>query len=163
MFRYTLVPSARNVSDRALDKLRINNGVIMISLIPGLTNPNADAADLDDVVDHINYVAERIGFDHVGIGSDYDGMVKAVRGAEDISKLPCLVEKMLDRGISEPDVKKVIGLNIIRVLKDVEKVARNLRGREPVLEDEVKQLWNNDFRAFVRSQYPNAERDNRES
>ena len=131
----------------------------MISLIPDLTNSDPQLADLDGVVDHIKYVGERIGYTHIGIGSDYDGMVKAVSGAEDISKLPCLVEKMLAGGLSEAEVKNIMGLNIIRVLKDVEAVAKNWAGKEPILEDEVRQLWNSEFRAFVRAQYPNAQQD----
>lgn len=85
-------------------------------------------------------------------------MFKAVNGAKDVSQWPNLVAKMLSRGITKKDVEKVIGLNIIRVLKEVEEVARNARGW-PVLEDEVTQLWCENFRAFVRKEYPQAERD----
>lgn len=155
---YALVKNPRNVPEVVLDKLKENNGIIMISLIPPFTHSDTAVADVDNVVDHILHAAEKIGFDHIGLGSDYDGMFKAVNGAEDVSQWPNLVAKMLSRGITKKDVEKVIGLNIIRVLKEVEEVARNAKGW-PVLEDEVKQLWSENFRAFVRKEYPQAERD----
>lgn len=153
---FALVNNARNVPDAVLDKLKENRGIIMISLIPPLTHSDAAKANVDHVVDHICYVANRIGFDHIGLGSDYDGMVIAVSGVEDISKWPNLVARMLARGIAREDVEKVIGLNIIRVLKDVEEVSKSARTWS-VLEDDVKQLWDEDFRAFVRKEYPDAE------
>ncbi|KAF2869626.1 renal dipeptidase family [Massariosphaeria phaeospora] len=155
---HTLIATPRNVSDAALDNLRANNGVIMISLIPALTASDPNTASLNDVVDHIVYVGDRIGYSHIGIGSDFDGMVKAVRGVEDISKMPSIIARMLERGISETNVKLVMGLNIIRVLQDVEDAARILEAQIPVLEDAVKHLWNADFRKFVESEYPDAQK-----
>lgn len=155
---HALVENPRNVSDVILDKLKENNGIIMISLIPPFTCSDPTVADVDNVVDHILHAAKKIGFNHIGLGSDYDGMLKAVNGVEDVSQWPNLVATMLSRGIKRKDVEKVIGLNIIRVLKDVEEVAKKARVW-PVLEDEVKQLWNENFRAFVRNEYPDAERD----
>ncbi|KZF23919.1 hypothetical protein L228DRAFT_218164 [Xylona heveae TC161] len=156
-----LVPSNRNVTDAVLAKLKDNNGVIMISFIPSLTHSDSKAATINHVVDHICHVANQIGYSHIGLGSDYDGMVCAVKGLEDVSKYPALVASMLARGIAREDIKKVLGFNIIRVLTDVENVSRAHKNKLPVLEDEVKQLWNDNLRAFVRQVYPNAERDNR--
>ena len=133
----------------------------MISLIPGLTHQDAALADLNHVIEHIMYVAEKVGYDHIGLGSDFDGMIKAVKGVDDVEKWPNLVAAMLAQGIEEHNIEKVIGLNIIRVLGDVE-VARDQARSLPILEDNVKQLWNDDFRGFVRTEYPNAERDHRE-
>jgi len=153
---YGIVPHPRNVPDHVLDKLKDNGGVIMISFIPNLTHKDAAMADIDALIDHIVYVGKRIGYDHLGLGSDYDGMVKAVTGLEDVSKLPRLVARMRSRGISRQDVEKVIGLNVIRVLCAVEDVAKSLSG-EPVLEDKVKQLWGPNMRDFVMREYPDAE------
>ncbi|KAF2815499.1 uncharacterized protein BDZ99DRAFT_197355 [Mytilinidion resinicola] len=157
---YSLVNHARNVPDNVLDRLKENNGIIMISLIPPFTHKDGAAANVDHVVDHIVHVAERIGFDHIGLGSDFDGMTKAVNGVEDVSKWPNLVAKMLSRGIARENVEKVLGLNVVRVLNDIESVSRSSKDW-PVLEDKVEQLWDEDFRAFVRKAYPNAERDQR--
>lgn len=153
--------SSRNTSDLCLEKLKANNGVIMISLIPALTRSDVTTADTTHVVDHILYVAERIGFDHIGIGSDFDGMVDCVHGLEDVSKFPELVATMLSKGIRKSDVEKIIGLNTIRVLKEVEDTRHKHAKVLPVLEDEVKQLWDENVRAFVRSRYPVAEHDAR--
>jgi membrane dipeptidase len=128
----------------------------MISFVPLFTRQDAATGTLDDVIDHIEYAAAKVGFDYVGIGTDFDGMEKAVAGLEDVSKFPSLVSGMLKRGIARVNIEKVLGLNIIRVLAEVEKVAIKMRneGQIPVLEDTVKQLWSNEIRAYVRSVYP---------
>ncbi|KAJ2902512.1 renal dipeptidase family [Zalerion maritima] len=154
-----IVPHPRNVPDAVLDRLKTNGGVIMVSFIPWLTHGDAEKANVDHVVDHILHVAHRIGFGHIGLGSDYDGMPKAVAGLEDVSKYPTVVARMLERGVPRVDVEKVMGLNVIRVLKEVENVARVSSSLLPVLEDGVKQLWNDDIRAFVRREYPSAQHD----
>ncbi|KAK4153864.1 renal dipeptidase family [Chaetomidium leptoderma] len=156
---YGVVPHPRNVPDGVLDKLKEKGGVIMISFIPWITHADGDKATINHVVDHILYVARRIGFDHLGLGSDFDGMPKSVAGLEDVSKYPALVAKMLARGVAPDDAKKVMGLNVIRVMKQVEEVARENSAKLPVLEDPVKQLWNDDIRAYVRREYPHAEHD----
>lgn len=125
----------------------------MISFTPALTDSSVPNANMNHVVDHIEYAANRIGYDHVGIGTDFDGMEKSVQGLEDVSKFPDLVELMLTRGISRANVEKVIGLNIIRVLKEVETVA-GMRKQLPSVEDRVKQLWSDEIRGYVRQVYP---------
>ena len=68
------------------------------------------------------------GIDHVGIGSDYDGVDGEVPpGMEDISKLPTLTYQLLRRGYSEDDVRKVLGENLLRVMARNEEVARSLQ------------------------------------
>ncbi|TVY85166.1 Dipeptidase tcpJ [Lachnellula suecica] len=151
-----LVPHPRNVSDAVLDMLNINNGIIMISFIPDLTHLDPEMSKTNHVVDHIIHVGERIGFDYIGIGSDFDGMEKAVMGLDDVSKFPNLVSCMLSRGIEKENIEKILGYNIIRVLKGVELAATRLKGL-PVLEDHVKQLWNDNFKGWVKSKYPQAE------
>ena len=128
----------RNASDAVLEKLKANNGVIMITFVKRFIHATPENADVDHVVDHMVHAANLIGWDHVGIGSDFDGMDGAPRGLEDVSKFPNLVARMLARGIAPVDVEKVLGLNIIRVLKGVEKTAERLRG-SPVLEDVIRQ------------------------
>lgn len=156
---YGLVPHPRNVPDAVLDRLRANGGLIMISFIPWLTHAtDAAQASVDGVAGHVAYVGRRIGFDHVGLGSDYDGMPSAPRGLEDAAQYPALVAALLARGMARADVAKVMGLNLLRVMHDVEAVARAPASAAlPVLEDGVKQLWNDDIRAFVKREYPHAE------
>jgi membrane dipeptidase len=87
----------------------------------------APHATLAQVADHIEYIRRMAGVDHVGLGSDFDGIDEVPQGLEDVSKFPDLIAELLRRGWTEADVKKVAGLNILRVLRDAERVARELR------------------------------------
>jgi len=81
------------------------------------------AATLDQVADHVFHAAEVAGIDHVGIGSDFDGVPALPAGLTDASKLPALTARLLERGMSEPDVEKVLGGNFMRVFEQVERAA----------------------------------------
>ena len=74
---------------------------------------------LEAVADHIDHVVELVGADHVGLGSDFDGIDVAPRGLEDVTKYPDLTAILLDRGYSEADVEKILGGNFLRVLREV--------------------------------------------
>ena len=63
----------------------------------------------------------------MGLGSDFDGSDEVPQGLEDVSKFPDLIAELLRRGWTEADVKKVAGLNILRVMRGAERVARELR------------------------------------
>jgi membrane dipeptidase len=81
-------------------------------------------ATVDDVLDHIDRAVEFAGIDHVGIGSDYDGVGDSLPvGLKDVSGYPNLVNGMLARGYSESDVAKVLGGNLMRVWREVEAFA----------------------------------------
>ena len=88
------------------------------------------AVDVEDVADHIDEVRRVAGIDHVGIGSDFDGMPKGPEGLDDVSGYPLLLAELLDRGYSRDDVAKVAGLNVLRVMADVERVAAELQRTE---------------------------------
>jgi len=64
-----------------------------------------------------------VGVDHVGLGSDFDGITEVPVGLEDVSKFPDLIAELLRRGWTEQDVQKVAGLNLLRVLRGAERVA----------------------------------------
>jgi len=80
---------------------------------------------LSVLIDHIDHVAKVAGIDHVGIGSDFDGVpfTGLPEGMEDISKLPNITYELMKRGYSNADIKKVLGENLLRVMTDVERVA----------------------------------------
>jgi membrane dipeptidase len=84
-------------------------------------------ATLAQVADHIAYIRQIAGVDCVGIGSDFDGITEVPVGLEDVSKFPDLIAELLRRGWTEADVKKVAGLNTLRVLRDAERVAVEMR------------------------------------
>ena len=90
----------------------------------------APRVDLMDVVRHIDYIRERIGAEHIGLGGDFDGMGAGPIGLEDVSKYPDLIAKLLERGYSEHEVKGIIGENTLRVMRGVEQTAKRLRKRE---------------------------------
>lgn len=79
---------------------------------------------LSKLIDHIDHIAKIAGVDHVGLGSDYDGVSGYLpQGAEDISKLPNITYELLKRGYAENDVKKILGENFLRVMESVERAA----------------------------------------
>ncbi|MHC4129550.1 MAG: membrane dipeptidase, partial [Planctomycetota bacterium] len=84
-------------------------------------------ATLEQVADHIDHVRDLIGPEHIGIGSDYDGMWLPPVGLEDVSTYPGLLVELLRRGYSDEDVARIMGLNILRVMRDVDQVAARLR------------------------------------
>lgn len=81
-------------------------------------------ATVDDVADHVMHVVKIAGVDHVGFGSDYDGVGPTLPiGLEDVSKYPNLIRVLLKRGLTESDVQKICGENLLRVLAEAERVA----------------------------------------
>ena len=81
-------------------------------------------ASLDDVLDHFDHVVALVGVDHVGIGSDYDGVGDSLpTGLKDVSAYPNLVEGLLRRGYSEADIRKILGENLLRVWQAVDDYA----------------------------------------
>jgi membrane dipeptidase len=90
-------------------------------------------ATLDDVADHIEYVARVAGIDHVGIGSDFYGATgdELIQGLEDVSGFPNLVAELLRRGWSNEDVERLARGNFLRVFAGAETVARRLQGERP--------------------------------
>jgi len=79
------------------------------------------------IVDHIDHAVKVGGIEHVGLGSDFDGIDSVPQGMEDASKLPDLVRELARRGYSEQDLKKILGGNLLRVMREVEGVSRGMR------------------------------------
>jgi membrane dipeptidase len=87
---------------------------------------------LAQVADHIEHVRDVAGVDHVGIGSDFDGIDTVPEGLEDVSKFPDLFAELIRRGWSDKDLKKLAGQNLLRVLRAAEATAARLqKTREP--------------------------------
>jgi membrane dipeptidase len=81
--------------------------------------------DVRDIVDHIDHVVKVAGIDHVGIGSDFDGVPKLPAQMKDVSCYPLLTQIMLDRGYTKEQIHKVLGGNLMRVFAAAEKVSRD--------------------------------------
>ena len=89
-------------------------------------------ATLNQVADHIDHMRELAGIDHIGIGSDFDGITSVPVGLEDVSTYPALTAELLRREYSDDDILKILGRNVLRVMRDVEGVAGRLQGqRQP--------------------------------
>jgi membrane dipeptidase len=84
-------------------------------------------ATLSQVADHIDHVRKVAGIDHIGLGGDFDGITSVVQGLEDVSKYPDLFAELLRRGYTDQDIKKIAGLNILRVMRGAEQTSAMLR------------------------------------
>ncbi|HJO83822.1 MAG TPA: dipeptidase, partial [SAR202 cluster bacterium] len=145
----------RNVPDDVLDRVRDNNGVVMVSFVPGFSSQEVyvhtqsrDAerqrldsspssteestnagleqwdvghpeprATLSDVADHIDHIREVAGIDHIGIGADFDGTGSVPVGLEDVSKYVDLTAELVRREYEDGDILKIIGANVLRVMR----------------------------------------------
>src|SRR3954464_2506770 len=164
----------RNVPDAVLRLLPKNDGVVMVTFVPGFLSPAvagwnklqdvererltkqfpsdaaavtrgvdewtrshpAPRATLTDAADHIDHIRQIAGIDHIGLGSDFDGITAVPLGLEDVSTYPSLVAELLRRGYKDEEVGKILGGNILRVMRQVEKVSKRLqseRGPSTVL------------------------------
>jgi membrane dipeptidase len=88
-------------------------------------------ATLADVADHIEHVRNVAGIEHVGLGSDFDGITDVVVGLEDVSTFPALFAELIRRGWSDDDLAKLASLNMLRVMRDAEHAARRLQRERP--------------------------------
>jgi membrane dipeptidase len=89
---------------------------------------------LEQVADHIEHIRKIAGIDHVGIGSDFDGIPDTPRGLEGVDHYPALLIELMRRGWSDSDVAELAGENILRVMAEAEKVAAKLRAERQASE-----------------------------
>ena len=127
----------RNAPDHVLRQLATNRGVIMVTFVPKFVDAaDPSRASLAKVVDHIFQVVAVAGWDHVGIGGDFDAIVDATPDLADVSCYPRLVEAVMRRGATDAQVAKLLGENVLRVWAENERVASRLqRSGEPPAED----------------------------
>ncbi|PYS22908.1 MAG: membrane dipeptidase, partial [Acidobacteria bacterium] len=90
--------------------------------------PRASMAQVADHIDHIRKVA---GINSIGLGSDFDGITTVPQNLEDVSKFPLLTAELLRRGYSKDDLRKILGQNVLRVMRQVEQVAARLQKERP--------------------------------
>jgi membrane dipeptidase len=97
-------------------------------------------ATLEQVADHVEHVRQVAGIDHVGLGSDFDGITSVPLGLEDVSDYPALLAELSRRGWSDDDLRKLAGQNVLRVLRDAEKVAARLHKERPASDATIEEL-----------------------
>ncbi len=95
---------------------------------------------LAEVANHIDHVRKVAGVDHIGIGSDFDGIDDVIEGLEDVATFPALFTELARRGWTEADLRKLAGENILRVIEMNEKVAARLRKERPASIKTIHQL-----------------------
>ncbi|HJR35658.1 MAG TPA: dipeptidase [Gemmatimonadales bacterium] len=132
----------RNVPDSILARLPRNGGVVMVTFVPTFLSSalraweDSGAASrkgprprvtVRDVADHIDHVRKVAGVNHVGIGSDFDGITDTPEGLTDVSTFPLLFAELARRGWTEADLRKVAGENVLRALGQAERVAARLK------------------------------------
>ncbi|RUA03873.1 MAG: membrane dipeptidase [Candidatus Poseidoniales archaeon] len=168
----------RNVPDDVLERVKENDGVVMVSFVPGFVSQQtyehglardaekarleaqSDSSDesvevgleawdadnpepratVSDIADHIDRIREKAGIDHIGIGSDYDGITSVPEGLEDVSKYPVLTAELLRREYSEEDILKILGGNILRLMRAVENAATRIQQERGPSEASIEDL-----------------------
>ncbi|MEX0742603.1 MAG: dipeptidase, partial [Phycisphaeraceae bacterium] len=116
---HALCPAARNLTDDQLDAIAATDGIVGINYaVIFLREDGRNDADtpLDRIADHLSYIADRIGIDHVGLGSDFDG-AKVPAALADAAGLPRLIAVLRQRGFTEADLEKITRTNWLRVLR----------------------------------------------
>ena len=117
----------RNVDDEQLNWIKENGGVIQTTALGFfLTDREDPPANMDDFMDHIDHMVEKIGIDHVGISSDFDGG-GGILGWEDASETMNVTTALRERGYSESEIAKLWGGNLLRVLDEVQEIAAKLQ------------------------------------
>ena len=120
----------RNLDDELLDLIKENGGVVQTTALGAfLTDRKDPPPNLDDFMDHIEYMVEKIGIDHVGISSDFDGGGGIV-GWNDASETMNVTSALRERGYSESEIEKLWGGNLLRVLDEVQAIAANLQAED---------------------------------
>jgi membrane dipeptidase len=118
---YNLRAHNRNLTDDQLKAVAKSGGVVGVVFYPPFL-VSKGTANIDSVVKHIDYIKNLVGVDYVAIGSDFDGMgTDHPIGLDDVSKFPELTLALLKKGYSESDIRKILGLNYLRVMRQVVK------------------------------------------
>jgi membrane dipeptidase len=105
------------MTDDMIKALADNGGVMGMNFAPMFIHPTQ--ATISGVVDHIDHIVELVGPDHVGLGSDFDGIPYTPIGLEDVTKIPNITEELVKREYSEEDIEKILGGNHLRLFRKV--------------------------------------------
>lgn len=114
-----LADISRNLSDDMIRALADHGGVMGLNF--GASFVHKDNATVETLVDHIDHIVELVGPDHVGLGSDFDGIRATPKGLEDVSKMPNVTRELVKREYSDEDIYKILGGNHMRIFKEVMK------------------------------------------
>ena len=112
---YSVYPHYRNLTDEQIKAIAKSGGVVQVNFHQSFLGE----ASLQRVFEHIDHIKNLVGIDYIGIGSDFDGGINPPYELADVTKYPNLTYKLLDEGYSQEDIRKILGLNFLRVFKQV--------------------------------------------
>jgi membrane dipeptidase len=107
----------RNLNDDQIVAIANSGGVIGVVFYHWFLS--GSDRNISQIVDHIDYIKNLVGIDHVALGSDFDGISSMITGLEDVSKFPNLTLELLRRGYTRSDIEKILSVNIMRVFTEV--------------------------------------------
>ena len=110
---------ARNCTDDMIKAIADHGGVLGMNYAPAFVKEGGQGATVEHLVDHIDHIVELVGPDHVGLGSDFDGIGPPPEGIETVDKTPNITRVLVQRGYSDEDILKILGGNHLRVFKKV--------------------------------------------
>jgi len=117
---HALCPVSRNLTDAQLAGVAASGGVVGVVYVPDFITDGEAPASLDMLLDHVDHIVRVAGLDHVGLGSDFDGFGDPPPvGLEDVSCVPNVTAGLLERGYGAEDVRKMLGGNWLRVIRQV--------------------------------------------
>ncbi|MDA8233258.1 MAG: dipeptidase [Clostridia bacterium] len=119
-----ICPHPRNLTDNQIKALAQKGGVMGMNFAPAFIH--IEDADLEKLLNHVDHITQLVGPQHVGLGSDFDGIEETPKGLEDVTKLPALTLGLVRRGYSEEDIAAMLGGNFYRVMMEV----FNSKGKE---------------------------------
>ena len=114
-----LCPHPRNLTDEQIKALAQLGGVVGVTYVTQFLRSDEARASIDDVIGHIVHIAELVGVEHVGLGSDFDGVVRPLPGLENVRQVPLLAEKLAEKGFAPKEIALIMGGNFKRLFTEV--------------------------------------------
>lgn len=142
---YSIEKHLRNVPDDVLRAVKRNGGIVM-AVFAGmfLNGKDPQAATIHDVVDHVLHIVDVCGWECIGVGSDYSGTPHVAIGLEDVSKIPNLLQLVMEKGAATDEQMSLFaGENLLRAWAEIEQTAREAQaaGEQPVEEEAEERHW----------------------
>jgi len=118
---YSINPHYRNLTDEQIKAIAESNGYIGVNFYDEFLVQGGKkyGASIDDIISHIDHIKNIAGVDYIGIGSDFDGGISTPSDLNDATQYPELTKKLFEKGYTPEEIKKILGLNFLRVYKQV--------------------------------------------
>ena len=106
----------RNLDDNQIKAIAETGGLIGVNFCPGFLSNAPEDANIDTIIDHIIYIGELVGIEHIGLGSDFDGVQALPQGINDVKDLVKLYERLFERGFTKANIDKILYSNFYNFL-----------------------------------------------